>query len=109
MTQNSDIKQSEKIIVSVDEELKELVPQFLENRQKDIKSMLEALEQGDYESIMGFGHRIKGAGGSYGFDTITDIGRSLEQAAKNRDSQEIRKWVGKLSNYLERVEVVYEM
>jgi hypothetical protein len=51
---------------------------------------------------------MKGAGGGYGFDTITDIGKSLEDAAKEKNTKEIRKRVGELLDYLERVEVVYE-
>ena len=51
---------------------------------------------------------MKGAGGGYGFDAITDIGQSLEQAAKAPDPDEIRKLAGELSTYLDRVEVVYE-
>jgi hypothetical protein len=50
---------------------------------------------------------MKGVGGGYGFDAITGIGMSLEQAAKEKDSGEIRKQTEALSNYLERVEVRY--
>jgi len=42
----------------------------------------------------------------YGLDAITDIGSSLEQSAKEQDSEQIRKLVGDLSTYLERLEVV---
>lgn len=100
--------QNEKIIVHVDTELEDIVPVFLENRHKDIKAILEALEQNDHETIQMLGHSMKGAGGGYGFDTITDIGQSLEQGAKAIDSEEIRKLVGELSTYLDSVEVVYE-
>ena len=51
---------------------------------------------------------MKGAGGSYGFDAITDIGKSLEQAAIAKDSGVIKKSVQELAAYLNRVEVVYE-
>jgi len=108
MMQHSDVKQGEKIIVQVDAELEDIIPVFLENRYKDIKSMLESLKQSDYESIQILGHNMKGAGGGYGFDAITDIGKSLEQAAKDKNSEKIRKLVGELSTHIERVEVVYE-
>jgi len=108
MTQSSDAYQDKKTTVRIDAELEEIIPQFLENRHRDIRSMLDALEQGDYETIQVLGHRMKGAGGSYGFDAITDIGSSLEQAAKNRKPEEIRKWVDRLYEYLQHVEVVYE-
>ena len=108
MIQNGDAKQGEKTVVRVDAELEDIVPVFLENRYGDIKAMSVALEQSDYEAILILGHTMKGAGGGYGFDAITDMGQSLEQAAKIKDSEEIRKLVEELSTYLERVEVVYE-
>ncbi len=103
MTLNS----GEKIIVHIDANLEELIPGFFKNRREDIKSMLAALENGDYETIRILGHAMRGSGGGYGFDTITDIGNALEQAATDRKSEEIRKRIHELSRYLERVEVVY--
>jgi HPt (histidine-containing phosphotransfer) domain-containing protein len=108
MMQDSNTEQDEKIIVHVDTELKELIPGFLENRHKDVQSILKALDQDDYETARILGHSMKGSGAGYGFDPITDIGRSIEQAAKDRNPEEIRKWVGELLNYISRVEVVYE-
>jgi hypothetical protein len=49
---------------------------------------------------------MKGAGGSWGFQAITDIGTALEHAAGTADNDAARKWVGELSRYLDRVEVV---
>ena len=108
MTQHSALKQDEKIIVHVDPEIADLIPGFLENRRKDIKAMDEALKQGDFETIEVLGHSMKGAGGSYGFDAITDIGKSLEQAAKDNDAEVIQRSVQELAAYLARVEVLYE-
>ena len=99
-------QQSERALVQVDAEIEDLVPIFLENRREDIRGMLTALDQGDYETIQSFGHNMKGVGGSYGFDFITEIGGLLEQGAKVRHSAEIRELVLELSTYLEHVEVV---
>ena len=49
---------------------------------------------------------MKGAGSSYGFQAITDIGAALEQAAKTADTGTSRKWVGELTRYLDCVEIV---
>ena len=48
------------------------------------------------------------AGGSYGFQAITDIGAALEQAAESADTDASRKWVGELSRYLDRVEIIFD-
>jgi len=108
MTQQSALKQGERIIVHVDPEIADLIPGFLENRRKDTETMREALSNGDFETIQVLGHSMKGAGGSYGLDAVTDIGKFLEQAAKDKDAEGIQRWVRELSVYLDRVEVVYE-
>jgi len=68
--------------------------------------MLDALDRGDFETVESLGHGMKGAGGSYGFPGITDIGAALEQAAESADTEASRKWVGELSKYLDRVEIL---
>ena len=108
MVESNGGEHSQKIIVPVDPDIAEIIPGFLENRFKDVKSMLEALEQGDHETIRILGHSMKGAGAGYGFEAVTDIGASLEQSALAKDSEQIRKLIGELSGYLERVEVVFE-
>ena len=94
--------------ISIDPEIKELIPGFLENRQKDIQALSIAVESGDFEGIGFLGHSMKGSGGGYGFQKITDLGRSLEEAANAENQDEIRELVEELAAYLENVECVYE-
>jgi HPt (histidine-containing phosphotransfer) domain-containing protein len=108
MIQQNALKQEAKIVVHVDPEISDLIPGFLENRHKDIKTIGEALAQGDFETIGFLGHSMKGAGGSYGFDAITDIGKSLEQAALTQDTGGIKKSLQELFVYLDSIEVVYK-
>jgi hypothetical protein len=67
--------------------------------------MLDALDRSDFKTVESLGHGMRGAGGSWGFDTITDLGAALEQAAGNADTDASRKCVGELSRYLDRVEI----
>jgi HPt (histidine-containing phosphotransfer) domain-containing protein len=108
MKQQTALRQEERIIIHVDREIADLIPGFLENRRKDTESVEEFLKLRNFDSIRLLGHSMKGAGGSYGFDAITDIGRTLEQAALAKDSEEIKRAVQALSAYLDRVEVVYD-
>ena len=68
--------------------------------------MQEALEQGDFETVRLLGHSMKGAGGGYGFDAITDIGAALEEAAKDSNPGAVLRGLSDLAAYLDRVEVV---
>lgn len=92
----------------VDPEIADIVPGFLENRQRDVGSLRNALAQGDYTTVQIAGHGMKGSGSGYGFDAVTEIGRNIEEAAKRRDAEEAERWIGALEEYLARVEVVYE-
>jgi hypothetical protein len=96
-----------KIVVEIDPDLKEIVPGFLNNRQRDLITIESCLKQGDLNTIRMLGHRMKGDGGGYGFDKISTIGQGLEEAALARDFATIKEECAHLNDFLARVEVVY--
>lgn len=97
----------ERIRVTVDPELRELIPGFLENRAKDAVKMQEALGEHDYEMLKRLGHSMKGVGGGYGFDEITRLGAEIERAAMSGDEAALRQLCTQLDEYMQRVTVVY--
>ena len=98
----------EKIFIRIDSELEDLIPSYLDNRLKDVKSIISFLDAGDFEEVRVIGHSMKGSGGGYGFDKITEIGARIEVSAREKNDQAIRNLVDELSKYLELIEVVYE-
>lgn len=99
--------EQKKIVVKIDVDLKELIPEYLEHKEGDLKSILELLEKGDFENIRLIGHSMKGSGGGYGFDRITEIGQSIEDFAKENNVNGIKKAIEQLSHFLSNVEVIY--
>jgi len=97
----------DKIIVQCDPDLEDLIPGYMSNRNKDIIALRTCLTVGDFEKIRTIGHSMKGSGGGYGFDTITDLGEQIEDAALASDTSEIDQAVQKLEDYVNRVKVVY--
>jgi HPt (histidine-containing phosphotransfer) domain-containing protein len=95
-----------KIRVEIDPDIADLVPGFLENRRKDVANLREALAGGDFRTVHLRGHSMKGVGGGYGFDRISEIGAELETCARSEDTDGARRWVDALEEYLDRVEVV---
>jgi PAS domain S-box-containing protein len=79
------------------------VPAFLKNRRLDVVTMLDALSRGDLATVERLGHDMKGAGASFGFQTITDLGAGLELEASRADVDAARRRVGQLSAYLDRL------
>lgn len=95
------------IVVEIDSELLPIIPSFLECRRRDCALIERLLEAGNHDEISRLAHRLKGAGGSYGFDAISDVGIALERAAFRRDREAIVLACEMLQHYLERVVVVY--
>ena len=95
-----------KNIVYVDKDFEDLIPEFFEDVRKDILFMEESLNNGDYETVRQLGHSIKGAGGAYGFDHVSEIAKSVEKAAKNGCSDDIRKYLGRLSDHMGNIRII---
>jgi CheY-like chemotaxis protein/HPt (histidine-containing phosphotransfer) domain-containing protein len=95
----------EKTMVRVDARLRAAVPGYLDSRRGDVRTLLEAVELLDYETARSLGHKMSGTGGAYGFPRITEIGATIERAAKAGDSAAIRSGAAELSRYLEQIEL----
>ena len=98
----------DRVIVEVDEDLSDLIPGFLTHKRADIATIFEALARRDYAAISSIAHRIKGEGGSYGFESMTEMGRALERAAATRDDGAVTTLARQLLNYIDRVEIVFQ-
>ena len=94
------------ILVTPDPDFVELVPGFLSNCRADADAMRAALPRGDFPTIVSVGHRLRGAGASYGFDAISVEGRRIEAAAKNSDASGVATGLAALEAYLRQVKVV---
>jgi hypothetical protein len=95
-------------VVRPEPELADLVPTYLERRRKDIVALEDAILLGDYPTICLLGHSMKGSGGGYGFDGISEIGMRLERAGADRDYRPTRLAIDDLKCYMRNVEVRYD-
>lgn len=100
--------EEEKIIIYADPDIADEIPWYLGQVKEYTEAIEKAVGNADFESIEDAGHRMKGSGQTFGFDAISEMGKSIEQAAKEKDLDEIGKKVKELSKYIEVVEVVYE-
>lgn len=99
---------SDRMIVEVDEDLSDLIPGFLMHKRTDINTLFEAIARRDYAKIKEVSHRIKGEGGSYGFDAMTEFARSLEAAAAKCDADAAATLARQLLHYIDHVEVKFQ-
>jgi PAS domain S-box-containing protein len=93
--------------IEIEADLRDLVPNFLDHKRADLGTLRTAIDHKDYETISQIGHKMKGEGGSFGFDVVTAMGSVLEQAALNQDLTSANHTLDQLAEYLESIDVVY--
>ena len=68
-----------------DPQLADILPGFVERLPSQLDALCKALEEERLEDAERLAHRLKGAGGSYGYPTLSEVAKSLELAAKAQD------------------------
>jgi chemotaxis protein histidine kinase CheA len=71
----------------VDHELNELKREFLDEAREKVAEMQSAVERGDHDSasldrLAYLAHQLKGSGGSYGYQQISDDATEVEKAVE---------------------------
>lgn len=94
-------------IVEVESDLQDLIPNFINNRKKDLSDLRELVEAQDFTGIAQMAHRIKGSSAGYGFTRLSQLASELEAASKKHYSDDIPKIYAKMSTYFQNVEVRY--
>jgi PAS domain S-box-containing protein len=89
---------------SAQQRIAQRVPAYLQHCRQNVIAMHAALDRVDYDAVISLGHNLRGSGGAYGFQAITDIGAALELAAEGGDDEASRKSIGELSIYLDQVD-----
>jgi HPt (histidine-containing phosphotransfer) domain-containing protein len=94
--------------VIIAKDLADLIPVFFRNREKEVEMLRTALATGDFEQLRQLGHRMKGVGNSYGFASVSEIGKRVEDGARAGNKTAIDACIGEYADYLSKVQVVYE-
>ena len=102
----NDERSSRERAVRAAQRLAAQAPAFLVHCRQNVIAMSAALDRADFDVVTILGHNMRGSGGGFGFQGITDIGAQLELAAEDADIDVSRKWVRELSNYLDRAQLI---
>lgn len=98
----------DRIVVVCDAALDDIIPEYIEDKRSECPKLRELAGEGDFEEIRSIAHGMKGSGGCYGFQPISDIGRGMEAAAKDGNLTSVLKQVDALEAYLESIDIQYE-
>ncbi|MGM0549170.1 MAG: Hpt domain-containing protein [Bacillota bacterium] len=93
--------------VYIDSDLEFLIPQYLENREEELKKLEKLLKANKFDQIQVIGHSLKGSGGGYGFDYLTELGSQIEKEAELKNEKILQEIIFKLKKYLNNLEIIY--
>jgi len=86
-----------------DEDFVELVEMFVSELPDRVESMRKAIEENDMDALRRLAHQLKGAAGGYGFPSITDNARVVEQSSEAaEDLASVRQQVEELADMCQR-------
>ena len=91
--------------MKTDPRLRSLLPKYLENRKKDLRELREALCMDNFELIKNISHSIRGHAASYGFESLTEICKKIEQATPEKNHQLIKSLLDEYDEYVSSVEL----
>lgn len=99
--------QHEQDIVSIDPDLSDLIPIFLQNRAKELPELERMISTRDFHALASYGHQLKGTALNYGFHRLGSLGLALEEAGKANDDTTLDRLLVEVRDHLSRVKVIY--
>ncbi len=91
--------------VTVDPDVMDMIPHFLEAVKADALSMRGYLDKREFVILGRIGHNLKGAGQSYGFPYLSNLGRFIDDAAKDQSAPDILHALQAMEEYLNEVRI----
>ena len=82
------------------EEWAEMQEMYIKHTTKELAKIQEDIDNIIIDSLRTFGHNIKGSGGMYGFEEVTNLGTKIEASAKVNDRNKVKLLLEELSDFL---------
>jgi len=89
--------------LTTDPDMLELVEMFVSELPNRVAAIEQAVEQANLTDLAKLSHQLKGAGGGYGFSSITEAAAAVEKLAKSQaDINAMQESLGELLSLCNR-------
>ena len=86
-------------LLATDPDLIDIVEEFVGGLAVRIAELRKAFGEQDWAQLTTLAHRLKGAGGSYGYPQISGVAGTLETQFKMHSAQDFETWMIQLSRF----------
>lgn len=80
-------------LLAEDEGLRNIVEEFVSGLTERMAELRTAHEQLDWDLLRTLAHRLKGAGGSYGYPDLSELGKRMEDNFKAQRADDFVVWI----------------
>ncbi len=102
----TEIKAESRFIATVDEDILDLIPSFLEECRNNLVLGSSYLNKRDFAKLQRLGHNLKGSGQGFGFAELSIHGKTIEENSKLNNEAEINHAFKEIDHYLNNVKIV---
>lgn len=81
-------------------EFQELIRKYLDHLHESLSNLQANWSNKNYTDLQQFGHNIKGSGRPYGFQDFSDLGKQIEDAAKEQDGTTLETLIEQFESVL---------
>ena len=89
-----------------DPDFRRIVEGFIQRLREQAVAMQAAWERRDLDELARLSHWLKGAGGTVGFDALTDPAKKLELLAKQKQVDEIGDALGEVLDMIDSAAIL---
>jgi HPt (histidine-containing phosphotransfer) domain-containing protein len=89
----------------VDDDIADLLPNYVAARRRDVATLRERLDGGDLPGIARLAHQMKGSGDGYGLPMVSRLGKAIEDAARAGDAHTIGPLIHDLDRRLAKLRI----
>ena len=97
----------DKKIVEIGAMIEELIPNYLDNRVKEIEELKSLNSKGDLIALGKLAHKIAGNSGSYGFNDMGTYAKEIERLCGSGTQEGISDLITNIETYLANIEIKY--
>jgi HPt (histidine-containing phosphotransfer) domain-containing protein len=94
--------------ITVKNKIKKYIPQFLDNAQKDINLLKQALQDNNIPEMERISHSIKGYGKPFGFTNLGKLAAQINSVTKASNFDDAKSLIHELDVYFSNIEIVYD-
>lgn len=91
--------------VFVDSFLRDLIPQFLEYRKKDLDLINRLIEEEKFDEMVAVSHRLRGTSLNYGFVHLAEISLMLEKGALQKNASNAKQAISEMQRHLGSMDI----